>query len=91
MALAITWGWLAAGQTIATQDTSGARFNVNGQDHLSQDKSRPDRIAPRTGGGTLMLRVALHGWNLAPGMAPTGRPRCSNYFSELEPRYGIEP
>ena len=38
-----------------------------------------------------MPRVALCGLNLAPGMAPTGRSRCSNYFSELEPRYGIEP
>ena len=33
----------------------------------------------------------LVAWTLAPGMAPTGRSRCSNYFSELEPRYGIEP
>jgi hypothetical protein len=24
------------------------------------------------------------------GMAPTGRSKCSNQFSELEPRYGIE-
>jgi hypothetical protein len=24
-------------------------------------------------------------------MAPTDRSICSNYFSELEPRYGIEP
>jgi hypothetical protein len=38
-----------------------------------------------------MLRVALRGWNLAPGMAPIGRSECSNYFFELEPRYGIEP
>ena len=38
-----------------------------------------------------MLRVALCGLTLAPGMAPTGRSRRSNYFSELEPRYGIEP
>ncbi len=38
-----------------------------------------------------MLRVALCGWNLAPGMAPMGSLKCSNYFSELEPRYGIEP
>jgi hypothetical protein len=29
--------------------------------------------------------------NLAPGMAPKARSKCSNYFSELEPRYGIEP
>ena len=38
-----------------------------------------------------MPRVALCGLNLAPGMAPMGCLRCSNYFSELEPRYGIEP
>ena len=38
-----------------------------------------------------MLRVALCGLNLAPGMAPMGRSISSNYFSELEPRYGIEP
>ena len=38
-----------------------------------------------------MPRVALCGLSLAPGMAPTGRWGCSNYFSELEPRYGIEP
>ena len=38
-----------------------------------------------------MLRVALYGWILAPGMAPMGRSICSNYFTELEPRYGIEP
>jgi hypothetical protein len=38
-----------------------------------------------------MPRVALRGWSLAPGMAPMGRSICSNYFSELEPRYGIEP
>ena len=39
-----------------------------------------------------MPRVALCGLNLAPGMAPDGPgSRCSNYFSELEPRYGIEP
>jgi hypothetical protein len=25
------------------------------------------------------------------GMAPMDRSRRSNYFSELEPRYGIEP
>jgi hypothetical protein len=25
------------------------------------------------------------------GMAPMSRSRCSNYFAELEPRYGIEP
>jgi hypothetical protein len=28
---------------------------------------------------------------LAPGMAPKACSKCSNYFSELEPRYGIEP
>jgi hypothetical protein len=28
---------------------------------------------------------------LAPGMAPTGSSIRSNYFSELEPCYGIEP
>ena len=38
-----------------------------------------------------MSRVALCGLNLAPGMAPMGHSRCSNYFSELENRYGIEP
>jgi hypothetical protein len=38
-----------------------------------------------------MPRVAVCGWSLAPGMAPMGRSRCSNYFTELEPRYGIEP
>ncbi len=38
-----------------------------------------------------MPRVALCGLNLAPGMAPMGCSRCSNYFAELEPRYGIEP
>jgi hypothetical protein len=38
-----------------------------------------------------MLCVALCGWTLAPGMAPMGHSRCSNNFSELEPRYGIEP
>ena len=25
------------------------------------------------------------------GMAPTDHSSCSNYFSELETRYGIEP
>ena len=35
--------------------------------------------------------VALCGWTLAPGMAPIGRSMSSNYFFELEPRYGIEP
>ena len=38
-----------------------------------------------------MPGVALRGWSLAPGMAPTSRSMCSNYFFELEPRYGIEP
>jgi hypothetical protein len=38
-----------------------------------------------------MPRVALCGLNLAPGMAPMSRSSCSNCFSELEPRYGIEP
>ena len=38
-----------------------------------------------------MPRVALCGLNMAPGMAPMDRARCSIYFSELEPRYGIEP
>ena len=38
-----------------------------------------------------MPRVALRGLNLAPGMAPKGCSARSNYFSELEPRYGIEP
>ena len=35
--------------------------------------------------------VALCGWTMAPGMAPMGRSRCSNYSCNLEPRYGIEP
>ena len=35
--------------------------------------------------------VAPRGLTLAPGMAPMACSRCSNYFSELEPRYGIEP
>ena len=38
-----------------------------------------------------MPRVALCGLNLAPGMAPRDCSRCSNYFCDLEPRYGIEP
>jgi hypothetical protein len=38
-----------------------------------------------------MLCVALCGLNLAPGMAPMGCSIRSNYFSELEPRYEIEP
>ena len=38
-----------------------------------------------------MPRVARCGLNLAPGMALMDRSSCSNYFSELEPRYGIEP
>jgi hypothetical protein len=38
-----------------------------------------------------MLRVALCGLNLAPGMAPTGCLRCSRNLAELELRYGIEP
>ena len=38
-----------------------------------------------------MLRVALRGLNLAPGMAPRACSERSNYFSDLEPRYGIEP
>ena len=35
--------------------------------------------------------MALCGRTLAPGMAPIGCLRCSNWFSDLEPRYGIEP
>ena len=31
------------------------------------------------------------GASLAPGMAPKACSISSNYFSELEPRYGIEP
>jgi hypothetical protein len=42
-------------------------------------------------GGRPMPRVALCGLNLAPGMAPMICSSCSNNFSELEPRYGIEP
>ena len=38
-----------------------------------------------------MPRVALCGLSLAPGMAPMGRSIRSDYFSELEPRYRIEP
>jgi hypothetical protein len=41
-----------------------------------------------------MLRMALYGLIgliLAPGMALTACSKCSNYPSELEPRYGIEP
>ena len=38
-----------------------------------------------------MPRAARCGLNLAPGTAPIYRSSCSNYFSELEPRYGIEP
>ena len=59
-------------------------------------QSRPDRIAPRTGGRLMLawLCVALM-WlervRLAPGMAPRACSISSNYFSELEPRYGIEP
>ena len=43
---------------------------------------------------TMILAVAGRGWNrvqLAPGMAPLPCSIGSNYFSELEPRYGIEP
>ena len=35
--------------------------------------------------------VAPCGLNLAPGMAPRACSERSNYFAELEPRYGIEP
>ena len=38
--------------------------------------------------------ILARGWNrvqLAPGMAPRPCSISSNYFSELEPRYGIEP
>ena len=38
-----------------------------------------------------MPYVAPRGLNLAPGMAPRGRSMRSDYFAELEPRYGIEP
>jgi hypothetical protein len=38
-----------------------------------------------------MPRVARHGLNLAPGMAPRTSSKRSNYSAELEPRYGIEP
>jgi len=38
-----------------------------------------------------MPRVALCGLNLAPAMAPMACSDRSNYLSELEPRYGIEP
>jgi hypothetical protein len=38
-----------------------------------------------------MPHVALRGLNLAPGMAPKACSDRSNYFFELEPRYGIEP
>ena len=38
-----------------------------------------------------MSRVALCGLNLAPGTAPKDCSARSNYFSKLEPRYGIEP
>jgi hypothetical protein len=38
-----------------------------------------------------MPRVARRGLNLAPGMAPGTCSKCSNYFADLEPRYGIEP
>ena len=53
-------------------------------------KGRPGHIAPRIG-GRLMPCVALCGSNLAPGMAPKTCSIRSSYFSELEPRYGIEP
>ena len=53
-------------------------------------KSRPDHIVPRIRGRP-MPRMALCGLSLAPGMAPIGRSRSSNYFFKLEPRYGIEP
>ena len=53
-------------------------------DQMGQDNG--GRLMPR-----VAPRVALCGLNLAPGMAPMGRSRCSNYFFELEPRYGIEP
>jgi hypothetical protein len=39
----------------------------------------------------MMPRVASRGLNVAPGMAPMACSISSNYFSELEPRYGIEP
>jgi hypothetical protein len=35
--------------------------------------------------------LALGQHRLAPGMAPRARSTSSNYFSDLEPRYGIEP
>jgi hypothetical protein len=39
-----------------------------------------------------MLHVAPHGLILAPRNGPPmGCSGCSNYFFELEPRYGIEP
>jgi len=51
----------------------------------------PEPRCPASAGGRLMPRVALCRLNLAPGMAPMGSWRSSNYFYELEPRYGIEP
>ncbi len=44
-----------------------------------------------------LWRIMFHvssstdGASLAPGMAPEACSISSNYFDELEPRYGIEP
>jgi hypothetical protein len=58
-----------------------------------QDRGFPKRMAPQMEQGRCLHDLDL-GWNrvqLAPGMAPRARSRSSNYSSELEPRYGIEP
>ena len=57
------------------------------------EQSHPNRIAPADGDGAMTKDLGL-GWSrvqLAPGMAPRARSISSNYFAELEPRYGIEP
>ena len=56
-------------------------------------ESHPKRITPQTRRARCLdgLHLGSNRVQLAPGMAPRGRSISSNYFSELEPRYGIEP
>ena len=76
----------ALAATAGTDDSPGRDKRAN-----DSDPPRLTQIGWDRTDGRLMPSVAPRGLNLAPGMAPRTCSEHSNYFSELEPRYGIEP